>query len=164
MPPSTSNDQTSALIKELEAALKKGNAHATFEDAVENISPDLLGEVPKGLPYSIWQLVEHIRITQWDILDFSRNPDYKSMNWPEDYWPKEKAPAHKADLKRSVDQVLADRKAFIDLLHKTGEGIYTPFPHGDGQTLLREALLIIDHTSYHTGELIVIRRLLGNWK
>lgn len=164
MPPSTTNNPTASVIKELEDALKKGNAHATFEDAVEDIPHELLGEIPKGLPYSIWQLVEHIRTTQWDILDFSRNPDYKGMRWPDDYWPKEKAPAHKDDFKRSVDQVLADRKAFIDLLHKTGQGIYTPFPHGDGQTLLREALLIIDHTSYHTGELIVIRRLLGNWK
>src|ERR1700744_4484594 len=100
------------VVKELEAGLTKGNAHASFEDAVKNIPHAHLGIVPEGLPYSIWQLVEHIRLTQWDILDFSRNKDYKAMDWPADYWPKEKAPSHAVDLDRSVDQILADRKAF----------------------------------------------------
>jgi len=155
----------SVVIKELETAIAKGNAHTTFEDAVAAIPHELLDKVPAGLPYSIWQLVEHIRITQWDILDFCRNPNYTGMKWPDDYWPKEKGPAHKSDFKRSVDQVLADRKTFIELLHKAGDKeLYTPFPHGDGQNLFREALLIIDHNSYHTGELIVLRRLLGDWK
>ena len=151
------------VIKELEDAIKKGNAHARFEDAVADIPHELMGRVPEGLPYSLWQLVEHIRITQEDILEFCRNPHYKALAWPDDYWPKEKAPAHPGDLKKSVNRVLADRKAFIELLHKSGEGIYTALPHGDGQNLFREALLIIDHTSYHTGEIIVIRRLLGDW-
>ena len=155
----------SVIIKELEDALTKGNAHAPFEEAVKDIPHELLDQTPDGLPYSIWQLVEHIRITQWDILDFCRNPHYKSMNWPGDYWPKEKGPAHKGDLQKSVDQVLADRKAFVALLHKAGDDeLYTPLKHGDGQNLFREALLIIDHTSYHTGEIIVLRRLLKNWK
>lgn len=156
---------TKVVVKELEDAISKGNAHATFEDAVTAIPHDLLDKVPEGLPYSIWQLVEHIRITQWDILDFSRNPDYKGIKWPDDYWPKEKGPANPGDFKKSVDQIRADRQAFIELLNKAGdEELYTPFEHGDGQNLFREALLIIDHNSYHTGELIVIRRLLHNWK
>ena len=155
----------SVIIKELEEAISKGNAHATFEAAVKDLPFELLDKVPKGLPYSIWQLVEHIRLSQWDILDFCRNPHYKSMNWPDDYWPREKGPAHKGDLKKSVDQMLADREAFIALLRKAGDDeLYTPLEHGDGQNLFREALLIIDHTSYHIGELIVIRRLLGAWK
>ena len=158
------SDATAVVIKELEDAIKKGNAHATFEDAVADIPHELLGAVPDGLPYSLWQLVEHIRITQEDILDFCRNPHYKPLAWPDDYWPKEKAPAHAGDLKKSVERMLADRKAFIELLHKTGEGIYTALRHGDGQHLFREAVLIIDHTSYHTGEIIVLRRLLGDWK
>ena len=152
------------IIKELEAALQKGNAHATFEDAVKDIPHKLLGEIPQGLPYSLWQLIEHIRITQWDILEFSRNPKHQSPPWPEGYWPKEKAPAHAGDHKRSIDQTLADRKAFVDLLKKSPDDLHTPLKHGDGQTLFREALLIIDHTAYHTGEIIVLRRLLGNWK
>ena len=161
----TEDKHTRIIVKELEDAIAGGNAHATFEDAVKDIPDELLDKVPSGLPYSIWQVVEHIRLTQWDILDFCRNPNYKSMSWPADYWPKEKGPAHKGDLKKSIDQVLADRKEFIELLHKVGdEGLYTPFAHGDGQNLFREALLIVDHNSYHTGELIVIRRLLHNWK
>src|ERR1700748_2764524 len=110
----------SVVIKELEEAITKGNAHASLEEAVKNIPHELLDKVPHGLPYSIWQLVEHIRLTQWDILDFCRNPNYKAMSWPADYWPKEKAPAHKGDFKKSVDQILSDRKEFIGLLHKVG--------------------------------------------
>ena len=155
---------TTHAVKELEAGLNGGNAHATYEDAVKNIPHKLLGSVPDGVPYSLWQLTEHIRIVQEDILEFCRNPHYKSPNWPDDYWPKEKTPAHAGDFKRSVDQTIADRKAFIDLLHKAGEELYTPLAHGDGQSLFREALLIVDHTSYHTGEIILLRRLLGNWK
>jgi len=154
----------SLVIAGLEDAIKKGNAHASFEEAAADIPYELMGEMSEGLPYSLWQLVEHIRITQEDILEFCRNPHYKALAWPDDYWPKEKAPAHKGDLKRSVDRMLADRKAFIGLLHQSGEGIFNRLPHGDGQNLFREALLIIDHTSYHTGEIIILRRLLGNWK
>jgi hypothetical protein len=151
-------------IQDLEKALTGGNAHASFDDAVRDLPHDLLGNIPNGLPYSIWQLVEHIRITQWDILEFSRNPHHTSPHWPDDYWPQEKAPAKSVDWKKSLDQIAADRKAFIALLHKAGEEIYTPFSHGDGQSLFRQAVLIVDHTSYHTGEIIVLRRLLKSWK
>lgn len=154
----------SFVINELEELLLRGNAHASFEKAVEGITPGLIGKTPEGLPYSIWQLVEHIRIVQWDILEFSRNPKHVSPDWPEGYWPKEKAPAHMADFKKSVDKVVADRKAFVGLLRESGDGIYTPFAHGDGQSLFREALLIADHTSYHTGEIIILRRLLKDWE
>ncbi|GGA99118.1 DinB family protein [Puia dinghuensis] len=152
------------IIKELEAALEKGNAHVTFEAAVKNIPHELLGIIPDGLPYSLWQLIEHVRITQWDILEFCRNPNHQSPAWPGGYWPKEKTPVHPGDVKKSVGQILADRKAFIGLLQKVGDDLHTPFKHGDGQTLFREALLIIDHTAYHTGEIVVLRRILGNWK
>lgn len=157
-------EPVAAVIKDLKEALEGGNAHATFGDAVKGVRHELLGEVPGGLPYSIWQLAEHIRITQWDILEFSRNPQHESPEWPGGFWPKEKAPGHAQDWKRSLDRIAADRKAFIGLLEKAGEGIYTPFPYGDGQSLFREAVLLVDHTSYHTGEIIVLRRLLKNWK
>src|SRR5579872_2691296 len=153
-----------AVIRELEAALNGGHAHASFEDAVKKVDHKRLGETPGGLPYSIWQLVEHIRISQWDILEFSRNPKHVSPDWPDGYWPKEKTPLHATDWERSLDRIRADRKAFIELLHEAGDEIHTPFPHGDGQSLFREAVLIIDHTSYHTGEIIVLRRLLNDWK
>lgn len=159
-----SQTQTAAIIGQLTDALNGSHAHASLDDALGDIRQDLLGIVPQGLPYSIWQLVEHIRITQWDILEFSRNPGHQSPEWPKGYWPAETAPAHPKDWKRSVDQITADRKAFIQLLHKGGEGIYDAFEWGDGQSLFREAILIVDHTSYHTGEIIVVRRLLNNWK
>jgi hypothetical protein len=155
---------TAAVVDHLTDALNGSNAHASFEDAVRNVRQDLLGAVPEGLPYSIWQLVEHIRITQWDILEFSRKPDHESPEWPKGYWPAEKAPEHPKDWKRSLDQITSDRKAFVGLLHKAGEEIYEPFAWGDGQSLFREAVLLIDHTSYHTGEIIVVRRLLNDWK
>ncbi len=155
---------TSFVIKELEEAIKKGNAHASFDETVKDIKPELIGVVPGGLPYSLWQLIEHIRITQWDILEFSRDPHHKSPKWPDEYWPKEHAPAHPGDVKKSVERMVADRKAFIELLHAAGEEIYAPFAHGDGQSLFREALLIVDHTSYHTGAMIILRRLLNDWE
>ena len=155
---------TQLIIKELEELINKGNAHASFDEAVKGISHQLLGSVPNDLPYSIWQLVEHIRIAQWDILEFSRNPRHQSIKWPDDYWPKERTPADPKDWKKSLDQIASDRKAFITLLHDAGEDLYTPFPYGDGQSLLREALLIADHTSYHTGEIILLRRILEDWK
>jgi hypothetical protein len=152
------------VIKELEKLLNKSNAHASFDEAVKDLHYDALGSVPKGLPYSIWQLTEHIRITQWDMLEFSRDPGHKSPQWPDDYWPKEPAPPDIHAWKKTLIQITADRKAFIDLLHKEKENILTPFPHGDGQSLFQEALQIADHNAYHTAEIIVIRRLLGNWK
>jgi DinB superfamily len=152
------------IVKELASSLQKGDAHATFEDAVSGISEDILGSAPGKLPYSIWQLVEHIRIAQWDIVAFSRDPHHKSPKWPDEFWPKEKAPSDAKAWKKSLDQIASDRKEFIDLLHKAGEDLTAPLPHGDGQSLFHEAMLIIDHTSYHTAEIILLRRLLGAWK
>jgi hypothetical protein len=155
---------TQFVVEELEELLRRGNAHVSFEDAVEGVSPSIAGTVPGGLPYSLWQLVEHIRITQWDILEFCRNPKYRSPQWPEGYWPSAAAPAHEGDLDRAVQRVVADREEFTALLRGAGEGIYTPFAHGQGQSLFREALLIADHTSYHVGEIVLVRRLLKDWK
>jgi uncharacterized damage-inducible protein DinB len=151
------------LVKTLEQLLTGGHAHATFDDAVEGLPAELRGKIPEGLPYSIWQLVEHIRITQWDILEFSRNPKHESPSWPEGYWPEETAPASDAVWKKCLTQIKSDLQEFIDLLKDPNVDLYAPFPHGDGQHLLREAMLIADHTSYHTGEIIVLRRLLGAW-
>lgn len=152
-----------ALITELIALLTKGNAHATFHDAVKNIPFEDLGKIVDNLPYSIWQITEHIQITQKDILDFSANKNYKELNWPDDYWPKEAAPKDESAWKNSLAKIDEDLNEFIELLKNT-EDIYKPFEHGSGQNLLREALLIADHNSYHTGEIIILRRLLGNWK
>ena len=154
---------TTRLIEELIFLLKKGNAHISFNDAVKNIPFEDLGKKPGSLPYSIWQITEHIRITQKDILDFSVNTDYKELNWPDDYWPKDAAPATQTDWENSIKTINEDLDEFIKLL-ETSENLYKLFHHGTGQTLLREAMLIADHNSYHTGEILVLRRLLGNWK
>ena len=154
---------TSFIIRELEFLLEEGNAHATFDKAVKGLPPALAGKVPDGSAYSIWQLIEHIRITQWDILEFSKGPGHKSPQWPDEYWPKHPAPPNEHALKKSLQQIASDRKAFIALLHQAGENIYKPFPYGDGQSLFREALVIDDHNSYHTAEIILTRRVLGAW-
>lgn len=152
------------LVKTLKELLLKANAHVTFADAVKGLPAALRGVVPEQLPYSIWQLVEHIRITQADILEFSRDADYKSPRWPEGYWPASPAPANDHVWQKSLDQIKADTHAFIELLEAPEADLFSPFPYGDGQHLFREAVLIADHTSYHTGEIVAIRRLLNAWK
>jgi hypothetical protein len=154
------------LIKQLVALIDGGQAHATFEDAVKDFPEKLRSVVAEGLPYSAWQILEHIRITQLDILNFSAPPTggYHGIKWPDAYWPKEAAPARAGDWDHSVAAVLEDRKKFEGLLSKPNVDLYKPFLWGEGQNLLREALLIADHNSYHVGELIVVRRLLGAWK
>jgi len=150
--------------KQLKALLDGGQAHATFEDAVKDFPVKLRGVVVDTLPYSAWQIVEHIRIAQSDIVEFSDNSDgsYKEKKWPEDYWPKSPEPPSEDAWDESLATIKKDRKMFEGLLKK-GD-LVESFAWGDGQTLLREALLIADHVAYHTGELIVLRRLLGAWK
>lgn len=150
------------VVDELIRLIEKGNAHASFEEAVDGVSPSLLTEIPAGLPYSIWQLVEHIRIAQWDIVEFCTDSDHQSPKWPEGYWPENVVTVEQ--WKSALRQIKEDRSRFFDLLKDTDRDLSASFAHGDGQTLFREALLIADHNSYHTGEIIVIRRLLKDWK
>jgi len=161
-----SQDLGKGLRQELKKLLDGGQAHATFEDAVRAMPAKLRGVMPDGLPYSAWQIVEHIRIAQRDILDFCRNEDgsYKPRKWPKDYWPKNAAPAVGA-WERSIKAVRTDQAAFEKLLMEASdEELVMPFAWGSGQTLLHEALLVADHMAYHVGELIVMRRFLGAWK
>jgi len=151
------------LIKNVVNLIEKGNAHASLDNALKSIPFSLLGEKPGNLPYSIWQLAEHIRIAQWDILEFSRNAKHVSPKWPDGYWPKEKAPKSKAAWQKCIDSIQSDRNAFIELIKNAGDALYDVFEHGDGQSLLKEAFVLADHNSYHTGELIIIRRLLNAW-
>ncbi|WP_426670969.1 DinB family protein [Mucilaginibacter sp. McL0603] len=154
--------QHEILIDELIKFLSGGSAHASLDEALDNLPAKLRSVKPDKLPYSIWQLVEHIRIAQWDMLKFSQNEKHTSPTWPDEYWVKETAPANEDEWKNSLKQIDNDRKEFIKLL-KTGD-IYKAIPHGDGQSILLEALQIADHNAYHTAEIIVIRRLLGAWK
>lgn len=154
-----------SVVNELEALLEGGHAHATLEDAVKGFPVELRGIVPKELPYSAWQIVEHLRIAQRDMLEFSDNEDgsYQEMKWPDDYWPKEAEPPNDAAWKKSIDAIHADRKAFLRLLDGAKD-LSKSFAWGSGQSLLKEALQMADHNAYHVGELIVVRRLLGAWK
>ena len=155
-----------ALKKELAKQLRGGNAHAKFEDVTAKLSAELRGKKVKDLPYSIWQLLEHLRIAQRDMLDFCRNQDgsYKEMKWPDDYWPKSPEPSSDKAWNDSIKQFLSDREEFIKLIEADDADLYTPFKWGDGQTLLHEAMLIVDHNGYHLGEIVALRRLLGAWK
>jgi DinB superfamily len=153
-----------ALREQLVALLKGGQAHATFSDAVANFPTNRIGERPAGLPYSAWQLVEHIRIALHDILEFATNSEYVELEWPSGYWPKDAAPGKRDSWDATVKAINADLKSFEDLIHSPDSNLYAPIPWGkNGETLLREVLLAADHTSYHVGELVLLRRLLGIW-
>jgi len=155
-----------AVREQLIALLDGGQAHATLHHAVKDFPADLRGVVPEGLPYSAWQLLEHLRIAQRDILDFSAPPSggYQHKRWPEDYWPKQPAPPSAEAWERSLGAIQSDLESFKALLLRPEADLVKPFRWGTGQNLLREALLIADHAAYHIGELIVLRRLLGAWK
>ena len=153
-----------ALRKHLLELLKGGSAHADFDSAVAKFPVARAGEKPPSAPHSAWQLLEHLRIAQRDILEFSRNPKHVSPKWPEGYWPESAAPSTKADWTASVRSFRSDLKAMSDLIADPANDLTAPLPHGDGQTLLREALLVADHNSYHIGQLVFVRQLLGAWK
>jgi hypothetical protein len=150
------------LITELEKLLNGGGAHVNLNEVIKDIPFGLLGERPHGLPYSIWQLVEHIRIAQWDMLEFSKNGLHESPKWPDEYWPTEPAPETEDQWKSSLELINKDLKEFIELVSQAD--LYEPIPHGSGQNILREAFQIADHNAYHVAEIVVLRRLLGIWK
>lgn len=139
-------------------------AHATYDDAVEGIPADVRGKAPDGLPYTPWQLVEHLRLTQRDLLEFCTAPAYDERRWPDDYWPPTAAPPTDAAWDESLDAYRADRAALQRLAADPNVDLLAHVPHGDGQTYLRELLLAADHAAYHVGELVVLRRLLGIWR
>lgn len=154
----------SAVLREqLVKQLTGQNAHASFENAIKGLSVDEVGIRPEKLPYSIWELVEHIRISQSDIVRFCMDPEYESPEWPEGYWPSSRKPGGADEWEESVSEIRKDLQQMVDLVTDTGNDLFSRIPHGDGQTLFREALLIIDHNSYHTGQIITVRRLLGLW-
>jgi hypothetical protein len=153
-----------ALREQLRKVLAWEDAHVGFDKAVEAIPGELRGKQPEGAPYSPWQLVEHLRIAQKDILEFCRNPKYQEMKWPDDYWPTSPAPKSAAEWEDSVRRYHDDLKALQDLAADSSIDLFAKIPHGEGQTYLRQLLLVADHTAYHVGQLIVVRRMLGIWK
>ena len=152
------------LREHLVELLNGGSAHVAFNDVVKDMPEKLRGVKPEGLPHSAWMLLEHLRIAQWDILEFSRDAKYKAPKWPEEYWPSTEAPPTAAAWNKSVQQFRKYLKAMQDLVTNPKTDLYARIPWGDGQTILREALLVADHNAYHIGQLLDVRRLVGAWK
>jgi hypothetical protein len=152
-----------SLRTQLIELLDGGHAHATFEQAVQDFPAERAGIRPNGAPHSAWELLEHMRLAQNDILRFCQSADYVSPSWPDGYWPADPAPVE-GQWAESVRAFRNDRAEFEGLLRDPGQDLYRKIPWGDGQTLLREALVLADHNSYHLGELVMVRRLLGEWK
>ncbi len=159
----TSGNSDKALREHLVYLLKGGGAHVHFSDAVEGFPEAKRGAFIAGLPHTGWQLLEHARIAQWDILEFSRNPKHVSPGFPEGYWPKTPGPPDAAAWDKSVEQFQDDLQEMIDLVRNPKTDLCAKIPHGDGQTILREALLMADHNAYHLGQLVDLRRALGEW-
>ena len=151
------------LREQLLYLLRGGGAHVDFEKAIQGLPPKLRGVKPEGAPYSAWQLLEHMRITQWDILEFSRNPEHVSPEWPSGYWPEAEAPPSPAAWEKSVKEFRADMEAMQAMVEDPGTDLLARIRGGSGQTVLREALLVADHNAYHLGELVLVRRMLGAW-
>lgn len=143
--------------------LKGGGAHGNFDDTVADFPPQLQGAKMDRLPYTAWQLLEHMRLAQWDILDFSRNSNYREKKFPDDYWPKTAAPPDDAAWTKSVATFQSDLKEMQALVENPKTDLFAKIPWGDGQTILREALLVADHNAYHLGQLLMLRRLLNAW-
>jgi hypothetical protein len=157
-------DHDKALRKHVNDLLGGGGAHADFDTAIEGLPAALRGKRPAGAPHSAWEILEHLRIAQWDILEFSRNPRHVSPDWPKAYWPETPEPPDAAAWDQSVRQFRADLQAFQALVSDSDTDLFARIAHGDGQTVLREALLVADHNAYHVGQLILTRRLLGAWE
>jgi hypothetical protein len=156
-------DRDPALRALLARLLDWEEAHVSFDSAVSDIPPSHRGRVPEGLPYSPWQLVEHLRLTQLDILDFCRNPSYTERHFPDDYWPASPEPRSEAAWTASLAGYRDDREALKHLAGDRNIDLFARIPHGTGQTYLRELVLVADHTAYHVGQLVAVRRALGIW-
>ena len=157
------NNKDRALREHLVYLLKGGGAHVHFMDAVEEFPAGKCGMFVQGLVHTGWQLLEHARIAQWDILEFSRNPKHVSPNFPGGYWPKTPIPPNEEAWTKSVKEFQSDLEAMVRLVANPKTDLYAKIPHGDGQTILREALILADHNSYHLGQLVDLRRALGAW-
>ena len=156
----SADDKDKALREHLVYLLRGGGAHIGFDDAIKDFPAALINRKAAGTSYTPWQLVEHMRIAQWDILEFSRSASHVSPDWPEGYWPDKSVEADADAWSRSVEAFRADLRAMEELVEDSSTDLYARIPHGTGQTILREALLVADHNAYHTGALVTLRRAL----
>jgi hypothetical protein len=154
------NSGDKLLRDHLLSLLSGGNAHLAFDDFVADFPAQLCGEKVESLPYTAWQVLEHMRIAQWDILEFCRDAKHASPNWPEAYWPRRNEVGNTTLWNETVEQFRADLKQMEELISNSSTDLFAKIPHGDGQTVLREALLVADHNAYHLGALVVIARIL----
>ena len=152
------------LRQHLLELLRGGGGHLRFDAAIANLPAKLRGVKPTGLDFTAWRLLEHMRIAQRDILEFSRNPKHVSPEFAAGYWPKGDAPPNDAAWKKSVAGFHSDLEAMQKLVEDPATDLFARIPHGDGQTILREAMLVADHNAYHLGQLVMLRRLLGTWR
>lgn len=150
-----------ALRKHLAELLSGGSAHMNVAKALHELPSSRAGATVPGSPHTLWRLLEHIRLAQWDILEFSRDPGHVSAEFPDGYWPESDAPPEKNAWGKSVDAICRDLQSMIDLVTNSTTDLFAPIPHGSGQTVLREALLIADHNAYHLGQLMMLRRALS---
>ena len=157
-------NQDQTLRDHLVKLLRGGSAHLGFDKAIEGLAADLRGARAQDLPHTPWQLLEHLRMAQWDILDFSRNPQYAALKWPDDYWPETAAPPDDTAWDRSVEAFRRDLKAMQDLVADPKTDLFAKIPWGKDQTILREALLVADHNAYHVGQIVTLRQALGAWQ
>jgi len=157
-------DQDKSLRQHILYLLQGGGAHAKFEEVISRVPAKLRGTRPQGLPHSPWMLLEHMRLAQWDILEFSSNAKHVSPDWPEGYWPQADAPPSTAAWSQSVKSFQKDSKAMQSLVAAPKTDLFTKILWGDGQTVLREALLVADHNAYHLGQLVDVLRALGAWE
>jgi hypothetical protein len=152
-----------ALREQLRKVLSWGEAHTDWKTAIDGLPKAKRGARPPGAPYSAWELLEHLRIAQWDILNFCLDPKHASPEWPKGYWPKTPNPPSDAAWDRSFEAFQKDNEAMGNLVMDPRQDLLAPIAHGSGQTILRQVLLLADHNSYHLGQLVLLRRLLGDW-
>jgi len=157
-------DESKLLREHIIHLLKGGGAHLHFDDALKDFPAALRGTRAAGLPHTAWQLLEHLRIAQWDILEFSRSAKHVSPEFPDGYWPKTEAPPDESAWQKSLADFRRDLREMIALVNNPRTDLYARIPHGDGQTILREALLVADHNAYHLGQIVDLRRALGAWR
>jgi len=156
--------QTDTALRNLLVSFLEGEAHLSLADALKGFPVKDINVKLRNVPYTFWHLLEHIRIAQWDIVDFVKNPDYKELRFPQDYWPAPKAKATRKDWLNTIARIEADTREMIAIVKDPATDLHARIPHGDGQTILREAILIVDHNSYHIGEFAILRQVQKNWK
>ncbi|PYS80532.1 MAG: ABC transporter [Acidobacteria bacterium] len=156
----SADNKDHALREHLLDLLRGGGAHIHFDEALKDFPAELINRKAEGTAYTPWQLLEHMRIAQWDILEFTRSASHVSPEWPEGYWPDKSIAAGEDDWRKSIESFRADLRAIVELVEDPATDLYAPVPHGDGQTVLREALLVADHNAYHLGALVTLRRTL----